>query len=254
MIQRIKIGLSTSPSSRHATLRALDGYFDWIVCEHAPATFVLHQRDLCGYALADTSANTAIHTPAWLPVIHIAALRDPMQAENYFERVSTLARWQVMLTSGLSAKKLIDFHARHKYSVLARGQGPYRQLGRYMANVGHSNDLTQFAEHYLQLLMAALQRPATIKHHSNVLQHMLGYLKQQLNRNDKHALLNSIDAYRRGETSQLAPLTLLRSYLQRHPHPYLINQTYLQPYPDALLRRHAHPSSVLSPVPALNRH
>ncbi|MGL5531975.1 MAG: DUF1722 domain-containing protein, partial [Plesiomonas shigelloides] len=51
-------------------------------------------------------------------------------------------------------------------------------------------------------------------------------------------LSHLIDRYRRGTQPLLAPLTLLRHYLEEHPDPYLTQQVYFEPYPEALLLRY----------------
>ena len=53
------------------------------------------------------------------------------------------------------------------------------------------------------------------------------------------SLSDSIEAYRRGETPLVVPVTLLRHYFRRHPDPYMAQQIYLRPHPDKLgLRNH----------------
>lgn len=37
----------------------------------------------------------------------------------------------------------------------------------------------------------------------------------------------------------VVPLTLLKHHLRKHPDPYLLQQTYLQPHPESLGLRNA---------------
>jgi uncharacterized protein YbgA (DUF1722 family) len=85
--------------------------------------------------------------------------------------------------------------------------------------------------------MQALRKPATRTRHANVLQHLFGFLKQNLDTADKRELLELINTYRRGQVPLVVPITLLRHYLRRFPEPYLSEQYYLAPHPDELMLR-----------------
>ena len=79
--------------------------------------------------------------------------------------------------------------------------------------------------------MEGLARPATRGGHANVLQHLSGYLKGDLDAVTKRQLLESIDDYRRGEIGLTTPLTLLRQHLQRGSHGYALAQIYVESHP-----------------------
>ena len=61
--------------------------------------------------------------------------------------------------------------------------------------------------------------------------HVMGYLKQQLDRDDKGELLELIDDYRRDRVPRIAPITLLKHHFRRHPNDYIAGQTYMNPDP-----------------------
>ena len=87
--------------------------------------------------------------------------------------------------------------------------------------------------------MAGLKVKASAKKHANVLSHLQGYLKQHLDVTDKAELVACIDDYRKGLVPLVVPLTLLQHHFRRHPHAWVAEQTYLQPYPaELMLRNH----------------
>jgi uncharacterized protein YbgA (DUF1722 family) len=45
----------------------------------------------------------------------------------------------------------------------------------------------------------------------------------------------SIEAYRQGRVPLVVPLTLFKHYFRRHPLPWVLEQTYFQPYPAELM-------------------
>ena len=87
--------------------------------------------------------------------------------------------------------------------------------------------------------MTALKKIATPKKNANVLQHMLGFFKNDLDHVSKEELLTHVEDYRRGLTPLVVPLTLVRHYVRLLDVPYLLDQAYLNPHPKELaLRNH----------------
>jgi len=163
-------------------------------------------------------------------------LGDPGLRDNWLERVFTWHRWRQLRRQRLTPRRLVDFHTRHKLAIMAHGQAPYRALGQLVARAG-SDPLPELADRYIALLMQALRQRATTKRHTNVLHHLMGYLKRALSPEDKQELLDLIDAYRLGKVPRIVPLTLMKHHFRKHPHPYVADQTYLNPEPAELRLR-----------------
>ncbi len=175
------------------------------------------------------------HQP-WLPAAEEGRLSNPRLRENFIERVFVYRRWQELMAHGLTASRLVEFHTRHKLALMAHDVEAYRALGRRVAQAGRRS-LRETGWEYLARLMQAFQRPATPARHAKVQMHLLGYLKNNLDADDKAELLGMIHAYRRGEAPFAAALTLLKHHFRRHPDPYVAGQTYLNPDPRELLLR-----------------
>ncbi len=163
-----------------------------------------------------------------LPVTQEEDLRDPLLRENFLQRVLVYHRWQQLTAQGVSAARVVAFHTAHKLVVMAHGAEHYRRVGRLVAGVGRGN-LEGRAADYLHQLMGALTYTATVKRHTNVLMHIMGYLKQQLTAADKAELLEVIHAYRLGRVPLRTPQSLLRKHFQQYPHDYMQRQVYLYP-------------------------
>jgi uncharacterized protein YbgA (DUF1722 family) len=84
---------------------------------------------------------------------------------------------------------------------------------------------------YLEKLMEALHLRATVKKHVNVLQHLAGYFKKQLNADEKLELAETIETYKQGNFPLIVPVTLINHYIRKYQEPYLGRQFYLQPHP-----------------------
>lgn len=173
-----------------------------------------------------------------LPVEEDGRLHDPVLRENFVTRVFVHADWRRLLGEGLSRQALLDFHARHKYLLMASHPQQYRALGRLLGEVGrHAPE--ELGPRYFAQLMMALRQCASRGSHGNVLQHLCGYLRPALEPDERAELQQLIEQYRLGILPLVVPLTLLKHHFRRHPHPYVARQVYLQPHPEELGLRNA---------------
>jgi uncharacterized protein YbgA (DUF1722 family) len=118
-----------------------------------------------------------------------------------------------------------------------RRSGHYTEMGRLVANAG-KRDWDEITAEYGAQLMEGLSVMGTRGKHVNVLQHLMGYLKNHLSSEDKQELLGLIEDYRQGLVPLIVPLTLLKHHLSRHPVPEWVHQqVYLHPYPKELMLR-----------------
>lgn len=172
----------------------------------------------------------------WLPVEEEGRLNDPSLRENFIERVFTYYRWRQMMTSGLTVPALMDFHQRHKFILLAHDEEEFRRLGRLVAGVTRES-LGETAGEYLVRMMTLLKSRTSRKRNTNVLMHVMGYLKSRIESDDKQELLEILDSYRLGKVPLIVPITLMRHHLRRFPDDYIDRQYYMAPYPEELMLR-----------------
>lgn len=165
-----------------------------------------------------------------LPMEEEGRLGDPVLRENFIQRVYVMYRWKKMRQDGVSVSRLVDFHARHKLILMSHCQKTYRELGPLVASARKEN-VEEVARQYVAALMPALRKRASRGNHVNVLQHIQGYLKEQLDGDDKAELVESIERYHRGEIPLIVPITLLNHHFRRNPDPYIQRSWYMRPYP-----------------------
>ncbi|MDT8905333.1 Uncharacterized conserved protein YbgA, DUF1722 family [Pseudomonas sp. NFACC09-4] len=173
-----------------------------------------------------------------LPVEEDGRLNDPVLRENFLTRVFAYAAWQPLRHKNLTRRDLIEFHSRYKYLLMAHNPVQYKALGNLLGSMGKA-DPNELGPRYFSALMAALKKCATRRTHTNVLQHLSGYLKRAIGAEDKQEVQHLITQYRQGIVPLVVPLTLLKHHLRLHPDPYLSQQAYLQPHPENLSLRNA---------------
>lgn len=172
-----------------------------------------------------------------LPVEEEGRLHDLPLRENFIERIFAHARWTCLLKEDPTPGGLVTFHSAVKLALMAHSPAHYQALGRLVAKAGKL-PWGELADAYYVGLMEGLSKLATRGRHVNVLQHLMGYLKDDLSAEDKQELLGVFNDYRQGLVPLIVPITLLKHHLARHDVPDWVHiQTYLNPYPKELMLR-----------------
>ena len=173
-----------------------------------------------------------------LPVEEEGRLNDPRLRENFIERIFAYRRLMALFAARWSMGDVVRFHTAHKLTLMAHMPEAYRRLGRLVAS-GKSTPRREFQDRYSSEFMTALSAIATPRRQANVLQHMLGYFKQTLDRESRAELLALIQDYAGGRVPLVVPLTLFGHHIRRCGVPYLAEQVYLRPHPvELMLRNH----------------
>jgi uncharacterized protein YbgA (DUF1722 family)/uncharacterized protein YbbK (DUF523 family) len=223
----------------------------------------LEEEDLCGFVFKSDSPSSGMervrvynekgmpvkkgtgmfarifmeHFPL-LPVEDEGRLHDPELRENFIERIFTLRRWREVLTKRESRGNVVDFHTKHKLLILSHSPKHYQTMGKLVANAKEIS-IKELYQQYQTILMETLQLKTTPKKNANVLQHMMGYFKEQLSADEKQEMLEVIDHFRQEYIPLIVPITLIRHYVRKYDQPYLKEQVYLNPHPLELqLRNH----------------
>jgi uncharacterized protein YbgA (DUF1722 family)/uncharacterized protein YbbK (DUF523 family) len=165
-------------------------------------------------------------------------LHDPELRENFIERIFTLKRWRQVLEKKKSRGSIVDFHSRHKLLILSHSPKYCRTMGKLVAKA-KDLPLKELYEKYQTVLIESLSLKTSAKKNANVLQHMMGYFKEQLSSDEKQELLDVIDYYKKEYIPLIVPVTLIQHYARKYDQPYLKQQVYLNPHPLELqLRNH----------------
>ncbi|MCX7545185.1 DUF523 and DUF1722 domain-containing protein [Marinicella gelatinilytica] len=166
-----------------------------------------------------------------LPKEEAGRLNDVHLRENFIIRVFATDAWRREVLSDNAPGALVEFHRRYKFLLQAHSEVMYRELGRLVAR---ANEGESIRRDYFQLFMQCLAKPAKIKSHVNVLYHLLGFFKNSLSTEAKASIIKTIEQYQQQKVFLMTPLTMMRHYAEVHHINYLLEQVYLQPYPNEL--------------------
>ena len=169
-----------------------------------------------------------------LPVEEEGRLHDPRLRENWITRVFAYHSLQSLWNSDRTPRTLRRFHSAYKLMLLAHSPVGYRHLSRLVDRAERLSreDLRLM---YETIFMTTLSKPVTRAGNTNVLRHMLGYFKKNIDTPAKKELLGHIRDYRKGYVPLVVPLTLISHYIRMYQVHALADQIYLNPYPKDLV-------------------
>ena len=166
------------------------------------------------------------------PVEDEGRLKNFLIRERFFAQLFTMARFRE-LSEDMTMARLTTFHAQHKLLVWTYSEKVMRELGRIAANQEH-RPLDEVFRTYGEKLPTAFANPAKYTAAINVLMHALGYFKEELAAPEKAFFLDTLERYRHGKLPLSVPTGVLRSWVVRFNEPYLKDQYFFEPYPEAL--------------------
>ncbi len=221
----------------------------------------LEKEDLCGFIFKSKSPSSGLyrirvygddgkvrktgtglfagaftrHFPR-VPVEEAGRLQDPRLRELFIENIFSFQRWRKFFDAPFKMGRLVDFHTRNKLLILSHSPEIYRKMGKLVA-AGKSMDVPELIDTYENYLIKALRLKTTVKKQINVLSHIMGFFKKELNGDEKKELLSVFDQYRSGYVPLIVPLTLIKHYVMKYDNEWLKKQTYLNPHPIELKLR-----------------
>lgn len=160
-------------------------------------------------------------------------LRNFRIREHFLTRIYAYAMFR-RICEGLRMRELVEFHAQHKFLLMAYSQKALRMLGRIVANHERKPVSDVFGS-YEREFKSALRNVPRYTSCINVLMHVMGYFSKAIKQDEKRFLLESFENYRAGQAPLSVPLNILRSYAIRFESEYLKNQAFFEPFPKELV-------------------
>ena len=161
-------------------------------------------------------------------------LNDAGIRENFLERIYAHYRWRQIAQAENPINMFREFHKNYKLILMAKNNIAYRKLGR-MASAINADNFDEISEQYIALFMKTMAKIPSQGHHINVMMHLLGYLKNHLDKKEKAELLDWFEIYREKRVSRAMPLMLLKHHFNNHENDYIAEQYYFSPFPGKLM-------------------
>ena len=153
----------------------------------------------------------------YLPVEDEGRLNDARIRENFIVRLFAYERWHRLRAAKPRPRDLVAFHAAHKMQMLAHSPRTASELGRLSARAG-VDPMEELLDRYEAEFMTGLRKIASPGKHVNVLEHLAGFLKRELDKESKEELHDLIGEYGRGWVPLATPLALMAHHLRKLGH------------------------------------
>jgi uncharacterized protein YbbK (DUF523 family)/uncharacterized protein YbgA (DUF1722 family) len=165
-----------------------------------------------------------------IPVEEEGRLHDAGLRNRFIDHIAVYSRWREYIKKDGTLSGLQNFHAKHKLILMAHSPKDVAVLGKIAADAT-AKTIKEAHNEYLNLLTNVLKLQATVKKNTNVLQHIAGYFKNDLENFEKKELQISIEDYHDEAFPLLATLVLFRHFVKKYNKNYLLDQYYLSPSP-----------------------
>jgi uncharacterized protein YbgA (DUF1722 family) len=170
-----------------------------------------------------------------LPLEEEGRLHDPRIRENFVTRIFAYGRWLELESRGITTRRLMHFHQRHKLQLMARSAAGTKRLGNLLGTAAKDVCVQTLAERYLTLFTTVMRRIPSVPGHTNVLQHVQGYVSKHITDDDRGHLTGLIGSYRQGLVPLIVPITMLNHHVRHVGVPYMDDQLYLSPHPNQMM-------------------
>ena len=159
-------------------------------------------------------------------------LLNPRIKEHFLTKLFALASFREAKKSG-SISQLVRFQSENKYLLTAYSQKELRFLGKIAANQ-EQKPCEEIFNSYEAHLHSAFARAPSVGSNTNVMLKIMGYFSDLLTKDEKTFFLNAIEKYKEGRLPLSSTISILKAWIIRFKQEYLMDQTFLEPYPDEL--------------------
>ena len=172
----------------------------------------------------------------FIPMEEEGRLEDDWLRENFIMQIFAYDAIQKLKITASSMSDLVLFHTKNKFMLQAKDEKLYRQMGKLVGNHEQKSFEEIFAEYELMFKMAIAKKSSS-KRDRNVLEHMTGFFKNELSSVEKEMLHEQIKEYAEKIVPIIVPLSTIHLYAKKYNTKYLLDQTFLTPYPKELALR-----------------
>jgi len=171
-----------------------------------------------------------------LPMEEEGRLNDPWLRENFVMQLFAYDAMERLKASNPGMRELVLFHQRYKFMLQSKDEKSYRRLGRIVGNQERADFSELFSRYELHFKTAIAQK-SSIGRTRNVLEHMAGFVKNDLTPVEKEMLHEQIRDFAAKIIPLILPLSTLEIFARKYKADYLLTQTFLKPYPKELALR-----------------
>jgi uncharacterized protein YbgA (DUF1722 family) len=177
--------------------------------------------------------EAVINKFSFLAIEDEGRLRNHTIREHFLRKIFAFASFRAIKQTQ-DINELINFHTTNKLLLMAYNQKKLKMLGQIIAKYNKKSKSDTY-KNYEAHLQKVFYHPPQCTRNINVLMHSFGFVSSSLSKNEKEFFLTNIDQYRNGQASLASLTSIMKSWIIRFNHDYLLQQTFFQPYPEELV-------------------
>jgi len=185
---------------------------------------------VCGKTYGFFAEASKTHFP-YLPIEDEGTLKNNDVRFHFLVRIFAFAELK-QIHKNISISSLIDFHSKYKYLLMTYSQKSLKELGRIVADA--SMNTNEKFNRYSKIFYQTLKKKTSRGRHLNSLMHISGHLSEQLNHEEKREILDLIEKYKNNFIELKVIIKLFRNMAYSSRNSYILNQKYLNPFPDEI--------------------
>jgi uncharacterized protein YbgA (DUF1722 family)/uncharacterized protein YbbK (DUF523 family) len=173
----------------------------------------------------------------YLPLEDSGRLEDKWLRENFIMQIFSYKRL-LEVQNFEKIKELIEFHSKEKFMLLSKHRAYYEKLGQIVANQ-EKIPFEEVKEKYITEFKKAINEKSKIGRVVDTLEHLAGFFKTDLTQEEKKELHSQIHDFHKKIVPLIVPVSTLKLFAKVYKKEYVLNQTFLEPYPNEFaLRSH----------------
>ena len=171
-----------------------------------------------------------------LPMEEEARLIDPWLRENFIMQLFAYDAMKNFANEAKEFNELVTFHTAYKFLLLSKDEPIYRALGQIVAN-HEKKPFTEVVTEYKALFEQAIAKKSKVGKTVNVLDHMVGFFKNDLTSDEKGIIRKQVNLYKDMVVPLISVISMIKLFATKHNCKYLLGQKFLDPYPEELALR-----------------
>jgi uncharacterized protein YbgA (DUF1722 family)/uncharacterized protein YbbK (DUF523 family) len=242
------------PATRRDITKEMGKFIEGFISQHREADgFIVKSRSpSCGIgdvyvyhgteAHADFSRGSGLFGGALVqsypryPIEDEGRLKDIGIREHFLTKLFTLTSFRRLPKK---INSLITFHTRNKLLLMAYNQRLMKEMGYILAHQ-KTAPVVEVFHRYKDNLYEAFSNPPRRGACINMLHHAFGGFSDMLDKAGKQYFLNLLDRYREERISIHVPVHALEAWAIKYDNAYILEQTFIRPYPPSLMQSHNH--------------
>ncbi|OLO42492.1 cytoplasmic protein [Alkalihalophilus pseudofirmus] len=224
----------------HAFLEELPDVDGFILKNRSPSCGITDVKVYSGLEKSPTirTGSGAFTSNVLLAFPHTAIedegrLKNFKIREHYLTKLFTTTEFK-KIKATQQIDQLNRFHKKNKYLFMAYNQKRLKILGRILSNK-EKRPLEELFHYYEEELFKLFGRVPRFTSNINVCHHIFGYFSPHLSGKEKEYFLEMLEKYQEKKIPLSSVVCILKAWAYRFENEYMLDQTFFEPYPEALV-------------------